>query len=219
MHKFLSFFLLMLYATFVKAQQTGSANFESHCSICHGGDGTGSRAPSIVGFIRYHTDAEISSLIHDGRLEKGMPRFDLSTAEMSDLLAHLRSLAGSNPAMAAGGYTGNAPMKVPGKKPPPGPHLGSLKLYDGKTLEGTIIDSDFSTEVLTADGAYHLLAHDADKYREKPLEPRRDWTSYDGSFSGNRYSTLSQINKSNVGQLSLAWFFPTGSARLETTPI
>jgi alcohol dehydrogenase (cytochrome c) len=220
MHKIILFSLLLGCALSGMSQQTGSATFENRCSLCHGGDGSGGgRAPSIVGFVRYHTDAEISSLIHSGRLEKGMPGFDLSELEMHDLLAHLRSLAGSSPAMAQAGYTGNAPMKVSVRKPPPGPHPGSLKLASGQTLEGTLIDSDFSAQVLTADGRYHLLSHEGDQYREKAVEPRQDWTSYDGNSSGNRYSTLSQINTSNVKQLSLAWLFPTVSGRLETTPI
>jgi alcohol dehydrogenase (cytochrome c) len=38
------------------------------------------------------------------------------------------------------------------------------------------------------------------------LKPLSDsWPSYSGDYSGRRYSTLSQINQSNVRQLSLAW--------------
>ena len=220
MRKLLSLSLLLGCALPAFSQDAGSTTFENRCSLCHGGDGSGGRAPSLLGFVRYHTDAEISSLIHDGRLDKGMPRFDLSATETHDLITYLRSLAGSNPAMAQGGYTGNAPMKVGRRKPPPGPHAGSLKLADGKTLEGTVTETDFSAQVLTADGEFHLLSHEGDEYREKALEPKQDWTSYDGSFSGNRYSTLSQINTGNVKHLSLAWLFPnTSTTRLETTPI
>src|ERR1700744_6357938 len=108
-------FFYTLAAAAQTAPSAGSTLFENRCSLCHGGDGSGGgRAPSLLGFVRYHTDAEISSLIHSGRLAQGMPAFNLSEIEMHDLLAHLRSLAGSNPAMAQAGYTGNAPMKVPG---------------------------------------------------------------------------------------------------------
>jgi alcohol dehydrogenase (cytochrome c) len=37
----------------------------------------------------------------------------------------------------------------------------------------------------------------------KPLA--EEWTSYSGDYSGKRYSTLAQINQSNVTSLSLAW--------------
>jgi alcohol dehydrogenase (cytochrome c) len=208
-------------AMFSLAQQGGgSATFENRCSLCHGSDGSGGgRAPSLVGFVRYHTDAELSSLIQDGRIERGMPSFDLSSGDLSELLVYLRSLSGSNSAMAHAGYTGVAPVKGSGRKPPPEPHPGVLKLANGKALSGTITESDFSAQVLTEDGRYHLLSRDNGQYREKDLAPKQDWTSYNGEYSGNRYSTLGQINTRNVKQLSLAWLFPTVSVRLETTPI
>src|SRR5262249_7590468 len=77
------------------AQQPGAAarSYANRCAICHAGDGVGTdRAPSILGFIGSHSDAEIASLVRTGRLDQGMPRFDFNDAEMTTLLAHLRSL-------------------------------------------------------------------------------------------------------------------------------
>ncbi len=37
-----------------------------------------------------------------------------------------------------------------------------------------------------------------------------DWPNYGGNKAGNRYSPLDAINKSNVGQLAVAWTFDTG---------
>ena len=47
-----------------------------------------------------------------------------------------------------------------------------------------------------------------------------DWPSYDGSPTGNRYTALTQIDKSNVTRLAPKWIYtiPT-SIRLQTTPI
>ena len=46
----------------------------------------------------------------------------------------------------------------------------------------------------------------------QPLDPTQllkpladDWTSYSGDYSGKRYSALTQINQSNVKNLTLAW--------------
>ena len=40
-----------------------------------------------------------------------------------------------------------------------------------------------------------------------------------GGFSGNRYTTATQIDKSNVAQLQLKWVFPVpNAARLQGTP-
>ncbi|MBD3627534.1 PQQ-binding-like beta-propeller repeat protein [Cyclobacterium sp.] len=45
-----------------------------------------------------------------------------------------------------------------------------------------------------------------------PEGARVDWATYLGHPSGNQYSTLDQINKSNVAQLELAWTYKTGEA-------
>ena len=38
------------------------------------------------------------------------------------------------------------------------------------------------------------------------LQPLKDsWPSYSGDYTGQRYSALEQVNKSNVSHLSLAW--------------
>ena len=47
-----------------------------------------------------------------------------------------------------------------------------------------------------------------------------DWTSYNGDYTGRRYSKLNQITTANVSQLSAAWVFhPGNSKRVEATPV
>jgi alcohol dehydrogenase (cytochrome c) len=46
------------------------------------------------------------------------------------------------------------------------------------------------------------------------------WTSYNGDYTGRRYSTLNEITTANVAQLRTAWVFhPGNSQRLEVTPV
>src|SRR5690348_14077336 len=40
--------------------------------------------------------------------------------------------------------------------------------------------------------------------------PRGAWPTYNGDYSGRRYSPLAQINQATVRNLALAWAFPTG---------
>jgi alcohol dehydrogenase (cytochrome c) len=49
--------------------------------------------------------------------------------------------------------------------------------------------------------------------------PTTAWPTYNGDYSGRRYSTLRQINKTNVSSLTLAWAFQTHAAALKSTPI
>jgi alcohol dehydrogenase (cytochrome c) len=58
--------------------------------------------------------------------------------------------------------------------------------------------------------AEDLLAH--------PAGP--NWTSYNGDYTGRRYSSLQEINAANVHELRAAWVFhPGNSQRLEATPV
>jgi alcohol dehydrogenase (cytochrome c) len=53
------------------------------------------------------------------------------------------------------------------------------------------------------------------------VQPVRDnWNSYNGDYSGRRYSALSQITVENVSQLRAQWVFHSdNSDRLEVTPV
>jgi len=45
------------------------------------------------------------------------------------------------------------------------------------------------------------------------------WPTYNGDYSGARYSTLDQINAGNVGSLTVAWAFRTPGHLLKSTPL
>ncbi len=52
------------------------------------------------------------------------------------------------------------------------------------------------------------------------LKPATDtWPTYNGDYSGARFSTLDQINSGNVGSLTLAWVFRTAGATIKSTPL
>ncbi|HEY7354710.1 MAG TPA: PQQ-dependent dehydrogenase, methanol/ethanol family [Terriglobales bacterium] len=47
-----------------------------------------------------------------------------------------------------------------------------------------------------------------------------NWTSYNGDYSGQRFSSLKEINTTNVAQLQAAWVFHPGNTQnLEVTPV
>ncbi len=48
----------------------------------------------------------------------------------------------------------------------------------------------------------------------------KNWPSYNGDYSGQRYSSLSGINATNISKLRAAWIFHADNAsRLEVTPV
>lgn len=47
-----------------------------------------------------------------------------------------------------------------------------------------------------------------------------NWPSYNGDYTGRRFSRLGEINRANVAQMRAAWVFhPGNSQRLEATPV
>jgi alcohol dehydrogenase (cytochrome c) len=47
-----------------------------------------------------------------------------------------------------------------------------------------------------------------------------NWPSYNGDYTGRRYSSLHEINRANIAQLRAAWVFhPGNTQRLEVTPV
>jgi PQQ-dependent dehydrogenase (methanol/ethanol family) len=46
-----------------------------------------------------------------------------------------------------------------------------------------------------------------------------DWLTYNGSLSGNRYSPLKEIDRSNVAKLGLEWVYPIEHFGAEATPV
>jgi alcohol dehydrogenase (cytochrome c) len=144
-----------------------------------------------------------------------MPKFDFNDSEMETLIAHLRGLASGTVAAAAAPARGGRGAVIFQ------PHPVTLKLQDGRTLDGTLTSSTpFSATLLTADGKFHLLTRSDETYAERRIEPKFDWPSYDGSDTGNRYSPLEQINTASVKRLAPAWVFPVpGAPRLEVTPV
>jgi PQQ-dependent dehydrogenase (methanol/ethanol family) len=53
-----------------------------------------------------------------------------------------------------------------------------------------------------------------------PIAPQPgDWLTYNGNVSGNRYSLLTQIDVTNVHQLTPKWIFPIDHFGIEVTPL
>jgi alcohol dehydrogenase (cytochrome c) len=178
----------------------GRAQFEGHCGVCHGKQGNGGElGPPIVMRLPNYKDDELAALIHTGLPNSGMPANNLNDQETKSLIAFLSSLKASGESAAV------ARAKV--------------ALGGGRTLEGRVVNqSSEDMQLLTDDLRIHLLRKDGAGYRE--VTSQTDWPSYHGQYSGNRYSALGQISKSNVARLAPKWIFPlVNTAPLQATPV
>jgi alcohol dehydrogenase (cytochrome c) len=192
-------FFLLLQAAAQQPASPGRAVYETRCASCHGGDAHGAeRAGSIVSRIRARKDDEVVAIIRKGVPAAGMPGFNLTEAQMRDLLAFLRAL--------------------PTRRTPP-PIRATVQTTDGRTLDGVVLNQGTAEmQLRTADDRIHLLRRSGDRYR--PVTSDADWPTYNGNIGGNRYSTLAQINQSNVSRLAPRWVFTLpNTSVLEVTPV
>ena len=70
-------------------------------------------------------------------------------------------------------------------------------------------------------GQSHLTAATDVTEQDLLVQPvGANWTSYNGDYTGRRYSALKEIDTANVSQLRAAWLFhPGNSERMEVTPV
>jgi alcohol dehydrogenase (cytochrome c) len=204
--------------------------YRARCASCHGDTLTGSATrPAILSYIRYHTDAEVAPRIRSAH--SGDAVAHISDEDLKPVLADLRKLAGTDPTMATGGFTGIRPgSPLPGAAPLPviGGRTSfgdghnrpvTVKLADGGQLSGSMLADSESDATVFAGGRFHLLSKEGDVYREKRIEPKLDWLTYHGSLAGGRYSPLEQISATTVQDLAPLWTFKAASPKLQATPV
>lgn len=176
----------------------GKKTFEQYCSHCHGADGNGGDiGPPIVLRLPALDDAQMARVIRDGIAGGAMPPSAVPEPEIAPLLKFLRTIE---------------------RKAPPVVRR-TLRTTDGRTLEGQILGEGFDDlQLLTDDKRVHLLRRAGDRFRAVGSDT--DWPSYNGDPGGNRYTALTQIDKSTVERLAPRFLFSVPDAgQLQTTPV
>jgi alcohol dehydrogenase (cytochrome c) len=104
-------------------------------------------------------------------------------------------------------------------------------LVDGKVLDGEVLAEGFNDlQLLTDDKTVHLLRRvemagtglkaGTTKAQYREVTSQIDWPTYNGDTRGNRYTTMTQIDKANVARLAPKWMFPIpGTTRSQATPV
>ena len=187
-----------LQAQNVQTVDPGRTAFESRCARCHGADGNGGEmGPPIAERLAPLEDQQIAKLIRDGAPAKGMPPSVVDDPEMAALLKFLRTIQ-------------RQPSPVVRTK---------LQMTDGRSLEGQLLGEGFDdVQVRTDDKRVHLLRRSGNRFRAVTSET--GWPTYNGETGGNRYTTLTQIDKTNVSKLAPRWMFTVPDAgALQVTPV
>src|SRR5262249_55603307 len=150
----------------------------------------GESGPNIIAQLGARTDAELAAFLRQGRPANGMPAFDLPAQEMNALVAHLRTLV----------PTSRNNAQAPARR--------RVQTTDGQTIEGTVLAEGISDLALRTDDRRIRLLRKMDGGRYRVVTSQSDWTTYHGDPSGNRYSKLTQIDRTNVARLAPKWVFP-----------
>jgi alcohol dehydrogenase (cytochrome c) len=181
----------------------GRREYESRCARCHGGDATGGESgPNITAQVAARNDSDLAAFLRQGRPASGMPAFDLPGPQMNNLMRYLRTLGDPVPRNAA-------PVVVRKK----------VQTTDGQTIEGQVLSEGMlDLQLRTDDKRVRLLRKEGDRYRI--VTSQTDWPSYHGDASGNRFSQVAQIDRSNVARLAPRWVFPLPNVTtIENTPV
>jgi alcohol dehydrogenase (cytochrome c) len=186
----------------IAAADPGRRAFELRCGRCHGGDGKGGEmGPNIIERLgAFRTDTALTTLIHNGIPESGMPPNPVVAPELTYLLRFLHSIT----PRAGRGFVHPQPRV-------------SVELIAGTKLDGVVLGEGFDDlQMRTDDGKVHLLRKSDGKYREVTSEV--DWPEYNGDPRGNRYAVMTQITKENVSRLAPRWQFAYPPANFNSAP-
>src|SRR5688572_2412167 len=165
----------------------GKEIFEDRCGTCHGADGNGGEhARAITRTAPDLNDAQLTTLIREGLPARGMPAVSVTDAELPHLLTFVRTLR------PRGGFQ---------------PYRKSFAMTTGRSLDGLVLNEGLEdAQVRSDDNRIHLLRKTGSgTFREVTSEV--DWATYNGDLGGNRFTTLKQVDKSNVRRLAPKWLF------------
>ena len=156
--------------------------------------------PNIAGRQARMNDEQLSKLLYEGEISVGMPAFpNIVGQEKSDLIAFVRTIR-----MASR----------------PAPVARTVEMVSGEKLTGLVLnESPEDMQLRTPDGRVHLLRPVKERFREATSQS--DWTTYNGTPTANRFSTLDQITPRNASRLTPKWMasMEGTTAHSETTPV
>lgn len=95
----------------------GQGTFQGNCAACHGTNATGGMGPNLIvsSVVRHDAGGDsIGKVVHEGRLDKGMPAFpQITDAQIKDIAAFLHArIDASMRASALGGSAFSGQLSV-----------------------------------------------------------------------------------------------------------
>ena len=211
------FFSQLLFAGILFAQGSerngadqGARQFAATCAGCHGLDGTGSAKGAAITLPRVIalSDADLVRIVRDGVPGKGMPGSQLGNEEIQGVVRYLRKLQGAAASSPAAGIAAKSPVDANPAQPiattaaqPQTAKSEAPAKPTGSALSGTDLINVQQSDLLQKD-------------------VKNNWVSYNGDYTGRRYSSMDEVTPANVASLKTRWVFHTsGAGIMEVTPV
>lgn len=207
--------------------ESGGAIYADQCAVCHGSNYLGAfEGPPLAGpdFRARWGGRELADLL--SYVQARMPPFatgSLTPEQTTAVVAHLLQVNEVQPSgveltMSVEGTVipGAEPIvastDVGGTPPIPG-RLGTIPSPDSRQAPPEFRGSVSETETSLTETYRRIESFQPVTDAELANPPEGDWLHWRGSPGSNGYSTLSQINRENVGTLQLEWVWglPNGS--------
>ena len=207
------FFSQLLFAGILFAQDSqgnganqGARQFAATCAGCHGLDGTGSaKGANIATLPRVIalSDTDLVRVVREGVPGKGMPGSpQLSNEAIQGVVRYLRTLQGASASSPAAGSAAKLPVATTPAQP-----VATIAAQAQTT----------KSEVAAKPAAGTDLIQQSDLLQK---EVKNNWVSYNGDYTGRRYSSLDEVTPANVARLKKRWIFQTsGAGAMEVTPV
>jgi alcohol dehydrogenase (cytochrome c) len=203
------------------AQELGAQIFVANCASCHAMDGSGNikgpaiaRQPSTIA----RQDKELMRIVRNGVPGKGMPPMrHLGNDRIVAVVRYLRTLqsaSGVSSGGSGGSTLGSGGSGSGAKSNGPNPELAEAKAAAAAPGE-MLAMKEAPAMNLAALRSFHL-----DVAGLSQPEIKENWVSYNGDYSGRRFSAMDEITPANAENMVAKWHFhTTGAGVMEVTPV
>jgi cytochrome c oxidase cbb3-type subunit 3 len=153
----------------------GQASFGSNCAACHGTNATGGMGPNLItsATVRHDVNGdEIGKVIHEGRMDKGMPAFpNITGTQVTDIAAflHARVTLASRASALSGSSIGASSLA--GGSAPAGKEFFAARCASCHSATGDL--KGIATKMPGAELMTTLLMPTAPKLRTGTVTPKR----------------------------------------------
>ena len=198
------------------APDSGALQYAVTCAGCHGLDGSGSAKGAAIATIPRVialSDDDLIRIVRDGVPGKGMPGSkQLGDEKIQAVVRYLRKLQSTIGRPAAINPDANPTATKASDD------VNAVALTDSNAAQEQPVKTAAGKAVESVSSGLDQI--DVQQTQLNQKEIRGNWVSYNGDYTGRRFSSMTEVTPVNVNHLRAAWVFHTSNAGvMEVTPV